>query len=132
AAQELLTWLADDHFTFLGCREYSLEPRPTTEGEDDLVLRPVPGSGLGILRAHPDLNAEPHALSDAGRLAALARTPLVLTKANSRATVHRRTHLAYVGVLLFAAAGSDAGQHRFLGLFSSGAYTESILRIPVL
>ena len=37
----LLNWLADDHFTFLGYREYRLE----TEGEDD-VLRAVPGTGF--------------------------------------------------------------------------------------
>ena len=38
AAQELLRWMADDHFTFLGYREYEL----TTEDGVD-VLRGVPG-----------------------------------------------------------------------------------------
>jgi len=38
---ELLKWLAHDHFTFLGYREYRLN------GD---VLNAVPGSGLGILR----------------------------------------------------------------------------------
>src|SRR3954453_6501756 len=38
---ELLKWLAHDHFTFLGYREYSLS---------DGVLTAVRGSGLGILR----------------------------------------------------------------------------------
>jgi glutamate dehydrogenase len=40
-AEELLRWLADDHFTFLGYREYMLD---TVDGED--VLRAVTGSGL--------------------------------------------------------------------------------------
>src|SRR5256885_8103868 len=40
---ELLDWLADGHFTFLGAREYKLSG-------DGTVLRPVPGTGLGILR----------------------------------------------------------------------------------
>ncbi|GGD15402.1 NAD-glutamate dehydrogenase [Nocardioides daphniae] len=131
AARALLEWLADDHFTFLGCREYRLETREGEKGEE-LFLRPVPGSGLGILRDDPDLSVEPPALSEAGERAARMRTPLVLTKANSRATVHRRAYLDYVGVRLFAEDGSVAGEHRFLGLLSSGAYTESILRIPVV
>jgi len=38
--KQLLTWLADDHFTFLGYREYRLE-----EVEDDTVLRALPGTG---------------------------------------------------------------------------------------
>ena len=45
-ARGLLEWIHDDHFTFLGYREYDIL---TEDGED--VLRAVSGSGLGILRA---------------------------------------------------------------------------------
>ena len=31
-ARELLRWLADDHFTFLGYREYQLTRRPPSGG----------------------------------------------------------------------------------------------------
>ncbi len=41
----LLRWLADQHFTFLGYREYDLEA-----GSDGMTLNAVPGTGLGILR----------------------------------------------------------------------------------
>ena len=41
----LLEWLAANHFTFLGYREYALLRE---NGED--VLRAVPGTGLGLLR----------------------------------------------------------------------------------
>ncbi len=57
---------------------------------------------------------------------------LVLAKANSRATVHRPVYLDYVGVKKFDANGDVVGERRFLGLFSSAAYTESVRRIPVL
>ena len=43
---ELLDWLADEHFTFLGYREYGLEA-----GDEGERLRAVPGTGLGILRS---------------------------------------------------------------------------------
>jgi glutamate dehydrogenase len=60
------------------------------------------------------------------------KTLLVLAKANSKATVHRPAYLDYVGVKTFDENGDVMGERRFLGLFSSAAYTESLTRIPVL
>ncbi len=57
---------------------------------------------------------------------------LVLAKANSKSTVHRPAYLDYVGVKRFDENDQVTGERRFLGLFSSAAYTESVLRIPVL
>ena len=66
--------------------------------------RRVPGSGLGILRER-----EPKRISRSfsdlpPEVRRLARAPnlLNLTKANSRATVHRPSYLDYVGVKRFA------------------------------
>ncbi|MEU9411498.1 NAD-glutamate dehydrogenase [Streptomyces sp. NPDC048281] len=131
-ARELLRWLADDHFTFLGFREYQLR--------DDDSLAAVPGTGLGILRSDPQHSGEEgHPVSPSfERLPADARAKarehklLVLTKANSRATVHRPSYLDYVGVKKFDADGNVVGERRFLGLFSSAAYTESVRRVPVI
>ncbi|GGT14987.1 NAD-glutamate dehydrogenase [Streptomyces chromofuscus] len=131
-ARELLRWLAADHFTFLGYREYELR------GDDSLAA--VPGTGLGILRADPHHEAgESHPVSPSfERLPADARAKarehklLVLTKANSRATVHRPSYLDYIGVKKFDEQGNVVGERRFLGLFSSAAYTESVRRVPVI
>ena len=43
-SQKLLEWFIEDHFTFLGYREYKLFRR-----KDRVFLRPVEGSGLGLL-----------------------------------------------------------------------------------
>ncbi|QNE77010.1 NAD-glutamate dehydrogenase [Streptomyces finlayi] len=131
-ARELLRWLAADHFTFLGYREYELQ--------DSDSLTAVPGTGLGILRADPHhTGEEAHPVSPSfDRLPADVRAKarehklLVLTKANSRATVHRPSYLDYVGVKRFDADGNVIGERRFLGLFSSAAYTESVRRVPVV
>ncbi|MFF4542643.1 NAD-glutamate dehydrogenase [Streptomyces sp. NPDC001435] len=131
-ARELLRWLSADHFTFLGFREYQLR-------EDD-SLAAVPGTGLGILRSDPHhATDESHPVSPSfERLPADARAKarehklLVLTKANSRATVHRPSYLDYVGVKKFDKDGNVIGERRFLGLFSSAAYTESVRRVPVI
>ncbi|WP_424893340.1 NAD-glutamate dehydrogenase [Streptomyces sp. XH2] len=146
-ARELLRWLAADHFTFLGYREYELTKLATDGGEED-VLSAVPGTGLGILRSDPSHHEEDHhgphshlprpASPSFNRLPADARAKarehkrLVLTKANSRATVHRPSYLDYVGVKKFDADGNVTGERRFLGLFSSAAYTESVRRVPVI
>jgi glutamate dehydrogenase len=126
-ARELLQWLADDHFAFLGYKEYKLETH-----DDGDHLRSVPGTGLGILRADSDMSEASGRLPDAVAAKARERTLLVLAKANSRATVHRPAYLDYVGVKTFDAAGEVDGERRFLGLFSSAAYTESLIRIPLI
>ncbi|MEU7028575.1 NAD-glutamate dehydrogenase [Streptomyces sp. NPDC046275] len=133
-ARELLRWLSEDHFTFLGYREYEL-----VNGD---ALAAVPGTGLGILRSDPHHSGEDnhaHPVSPSfSRLPADARAKarehklLILTKANSRATVHRPSYLDYVGVKKFDAEGNVIGERRFLGLFSSAAYTESVRRVPVI
>ncbi len=125
--QDLLRWLSEDHFTFLGYREYRLE---TVDGHE--ALRALPGTGLGILRFDQDMSSSFGKLPAAVRARARERTLLVLAKANSRATVHRPAYLDYVGIKTFDAAGQVVGERRFLGLFSSAAYTESVLRIPLL
>ncbi|MEI2764871.1 MAG: NAD-glutamate dehydrogenase [Dermatophilaceae bacterium] len=122
-----LDWLADDHFTFLGYRQYRLVER---DGTDE--LHPVPATGLGVLR-YDRAGSVSFARLGAEALAK-AREPqlLIITKANSRATVHRPVYLDYIGVKTFDEQGGVDGEHRFLGLFAAAAYTESILDIPIL
>ena len=126
----LLEWLADDHFTFLGYREYDLDRGATTQG-DRPALRAVPGTGLGILRADPPASrafapalargpregpraapARPHQ----GELA-LDRAPPDLPRLRRRQALRR-------------AAARSTGERRFLGLFTSSAYTQSVRDDP--
>ncbi len=127
SAARFLRWLAADHFTFLGYREYTLEK----EGEDD-VLRATPSTGLGLLRYDRPGSDAFARLSPAAQVKAREKHLLIITKANSRATVHRSVYLDYVGVKTFDHNGEVTGERRFLGLFASSAYTESILNIPIL
>ncbi|MEV4171810.1 NAD-glutamate dehydrogenase [Nonomuraea sp. NPDC049709] len=124
---DLLRWLADGHFTFLGYREYRLED--TDEGE---ALRALPGAALGILRDDKVSSESFAALPAEVRAKAREKQLMIITKANSRATVHRATYLDYIGVKLFSPEGEVIGERRFLGLLTHVAYNESISRIPVL
>ncbi len=128
-AQEFLRWAAEDHFTFLGYREYHV----VTKGNDE-VLEASPKSGLGILRAG-DRAVAPrslkglvaHELRQSGKADAI-----IMTKTNARSTVHRSGYMDYIGVLEFDAAGKPQIEHRFLGLFASGAYSRRPWEIPLV
>ncbi|GAB2893986.1 NAD-glutamate dehydrogenase domain-containing protein [Neomicrococcus lactis] len=122
---DLLKWLVDDNFTFLGYREYELV---TEDGVD--ALRPVAESGLGLLRRLPDQKVQ-H-LTESGRKKARELKTLVITKANSRSTVHRSVYLDYIGVKSFDADGRVVGERRFIGLFASSAYISSVMNIPLV
>ena len=123
----LLDWLAQDSFTFIGYREYSLV---SVDGQD--ALTPVPGTSLGILRDSGRETEHVTILPTAAKAKAREREMLVLTKANSRSTVHRPAYLDYVGVKVFNEAGDVVGERRFLGLYTARAYSDSVLEIPVL
>ena len=126
-AAALLEWLAADNFTFLGSREYELVGDVGQE-----ALAAVPGTGLGILRADQEQSRAFAKLP--AEVRALSREPraLVLTKANSRSTVHRAGYLDYVGVKKFDEQGEVIGEYRFLGLYAASAYTQPVSGIPVV
>jgi glutamate dehydrogenase len=124
-----LEWVQDNNFTFLGYREYDLT---TLDGEE--VLRAVEGSGLGILR-QTEGGAVSHSFAELPPdVRRLARTPklLNLTKANSRATVHRPSYLDYIGIKKFDESGAVTGEQRFLGLYTFTAYSSSVFDIPLV
>ncbi|MBM5811323.1 MAG: NAD-glutamate dehydrogenase [Gammaproteobacteria bacterium] len=122
----LLEWMEDNHFTLLGYREYRLR-----RGRGHDRLEAVPATGLGLLRSG---QRRRHAVLLRGEVRDFARAPepLIITKANSVSTVHRATYLDYVGVKSFDAAGRVTGERRFIGLWTSSAYSQSPHAIPVL
>ncbi len=122
-AVELLEWLNDNHFTFLGYRQYRL----IGDGSDTR-FEPVPATGLGILRGDIDAASAFHAVPLPGEAPQL----MIITKDNDKSRVHRPAYLDYIGIRTFSADGRITGERRFLGLFASSAYSESVARVPVL
>ena len=120
-----LEWLAADHFTLLGYREYEL-----TDGDTYDTLAPRSNTGLGLLRAeHGDAIVR---LTGNARAEAHSLTPLVITKSNERSPVHRAAMLDHVGIKVFDGSGRPRVERRFLGLFTSSAYHQSPRTIPLL
>ncbi|MBT8085056.1 MAG: NAD-glutamate dehydrogenase [Woeseia sp.] len=125
-SRKLLQWMVEDHFTFLGFREYKLE----SKGEKYL-LKSVVGSGLGLL-SKEERGGGTIELTNEMRRHARSKSWLIITKANSRSTVHRSGYLDYVGVKKYNKKGEPAGELRFIGLFTSVAYSENPRNIPLL
>ena len=120
---DFLHWLEDKHFTFLGARNYELAREGNT-----VTLAAVPDSGLGILRGEVQT---PVSRLPEGALSLLDADQLVLvTKAMTRATVHRPAWLDYIAVKRFDEAGQVVGEARFLGLYTSTAYQAPVHEIP--
>ncbi|GAA4902038.1 glutamate dehydrogenase [Stackebrandtia albiflava] len=126
-AVDLLRWLVNDQFIFLGYREYRL-----VDSEDGLALESVMGSGLGLLRTDSGHVKPLSAMTPEARERALEKRLLIVTKANSRATVHRNAYMDYIGFKTFDADGNVIGERRFLGLFTSSAYLSSVKDLPVV
>lgn len=126
-----LEWLRDDNFTFLGMREFKY-----SGGEKSGTLERADSPGLGIL-ADPDvlvLRRGGEAVTTTPEIRAFLHgpDPLIITKANAKSVVHRRAYLDYVGVKTYDKKGKLSGELRIVGLFTSTAYTRSVMKIPYL
>ena len=130
--QDFLRWLRDGGFVFLGYRGYDLVDGPGGE----LSVLVEPGSGLGVLRNEGQSRfAAPVPVSqlDNGVRDMVERGPvLIINKTNEESTVHRRVRMDYIGVKKLRPDGTVAGEHRFVGLFTSKAYSEDAENIPIL
>ncbi|MBA1146794.1 NAD-glutamate dehydrogenase [Ectothiorhodospiraceae bacterium WFHF3C12] len=128
--REFLRWIRDDHFTLLGYRRYSFVQHRGGE-----VLKSHGDSGLGLLRekGKGHISASFGALpEDVRRRAKDPAEVLIITKSNSRATVHRPGYMDYLGIKRYDAEGNVIGEHRFLGLYTSAAYNRNPRGIPLL
>lgn len=125
-----LQWMLDDHFTFLGCRDYVVEGEGVSS-----ALELVQGKGLGVLRdeAGSKLVRAYANLPEAARKIALNKNQiLMVSKTNTFSTVHRPAYTDYVAVKRFNSAGCVIGERRFIGLYTSEAYRMSPTQIPLV
>jgi glutamate dehydrogenase len=128
---ELLDWMVQDRFTFLGYRELTLG-----EEGDGTRVHVVEGTGLGVLRdpSVPVFEVDRDEGVLAPELVALFRERRLvrITKGHRRSTVHRAVHLDTVAVKRFTPDGHVSGERLFVGLFTQESYSQSPRYIPVL
>ncbi|HEY4199689.1 MAG TPA: NAD-glutamate dehydrogenase [Devosiaceae bacterium] len=125
---QFLAWLKEHNFTFLGLRDYRLD----AGGE----LVPEAAGGLGILRDPQTqfLRSGPNyvEMTPQHRAFLAAPEPMLVTKANIRARVHRRSHMDYIGIKRYDAAGAVMGETRILGLFTSLSLATPHSEVPLV
>jgi glutamate dehydrogenase len=124
-----LTWLCDNHFTFLGTRDYAFV-------ETEAGPRADPEPGLGILR-DPDVRVfgqlrDLETLPEDVQAYVLGPAPVLLTKTAMRSRVHRPVPMDAVVVKRFDADHRLAGLTLMVGLFTAEVYTNSAVSIPVV
>ncbi|NEZ04093.1 NAD-glutamate dehydrogenase [Wenzhouxiangella sp. XN201] len=127
-ARDFFEWLADDHFTFLGYREYVIE-----KGTGGWVLRAIADSGLGIMHpSHRDTPVRPLEELGRGSENPSPDDPIIITKTNATSSVHRGGYMDYISVLYFDEDGTVTGEKRLIGMFTSGAYIRRCQDTPLV
>src|SRR5699024_2165783 len=123
SAAQLLEWMRDDNFVFLGYREYDLATN--TSGQQFLDAKVE--TGLGILRDR---------VSTAAPLTALGQQqidkpqPLIITKTNSRSRVYRHAYMDFIAAKKYDANGVVTGERRFIGLWRTTLASVPIDQVP--
>ena len=130
--QELLRWLVDPGFVFLGYRAYRIEADEA--GRDWIHVDEE--SGLGILRDDTKSKyREPRpldALPADLRARVLGGPLLIISKTNAESPIRRHVRMDYVGIKRLHPDGTVRGEHRFLGLFTAKAFSQEASSIPIL
>ncbi|NNM58475.1 MAG: NAD-glutamate dehydrogenase [Legionellales bacterium] len=125
---EFLKWLLDNHFIFMGYREYQV-----VQEKDEKVLMPIPNTGLGVLRETNEKHSRAFStMTPAAQQIALSAHLLIIAKSNIVSTVHRAANTDIIGIKLFNKEGEVIGEHRIIGLYTSVAYHSRPYSIPVL
>lgn len=120
-----LDWLINNHFTFLGYKCYDLSHQ-----KDQLFLNADSNSGLGLLQVSQATDAT--LLPICKEELEQEESALIITKTSRRSTVHRHHYLDYIGIKRYDKNGKVIGEHRFIGLYTSAAYSRNPSEIPLL
>ncbi|MDD9911847.1 MAG: NAD-glutamate dehydrogenase [Alphaproteobacteria bacterium] len=127
-----MRWLLSANFIFLGYRYYEIS---YPKNKKEPLVQAVNTSGKGILRQKSSTLAQRRALSEVApniRNYLASKNFLTVTKTLQKAPIHRQADMDYIGIREYDEKGRVCGEHRFVGLFTSQAYTMSAREIPIV
>jgi len=135
-----LRWLADERFTYLGYMAFELVQQDQADASADIpsgaadTLWELPDTSLGVDRKRGPRTISRDFIGLPAEVRAVARRPelLILTKTDRMSSVHRAVYMDYLGIRRFDADGKVIGIHRFLGLYASPAYADSVRKVPLI
>ncbi len=122
-----LSWINENHFTFLGERSYVF----------DKAGNPKYEKGLGILK-----NPKQKLFTGQGDLVCEDGCDIVknlkledvisITKTIKLSAIHRIVPMDMIRIKRYSKAGVVIGEYQFVGLFTSSAYSRSVKEIPLI
>lgn len=126
--KSFLEWLVGNHFTFLGYEEFTV-----VDQADGGHIEYDQNSFLGLTKllrtglTNEDRHIEDYAVN-------YLREPTLLSfaKAAHPSRVHRPAYPDYVSIREIDADGNVIKEHRFMGLYTSSVYGESVRVIPFI
>ncbi|MDH4874041.1 NAD-glutamate dehydrogenase [Pseudomonas sp. BN515] len=123
-----MDWLLDDHFTFLGYEEFTVADE---KSGGHLVYDEKSLLGVSRLRRAGLKKEELHIETEALEY---LRGPMLLSfaKAAEPSRVHRPAYPDFVSIRELDAKGKVIKECRFMGLYTSAVYAESVGRIPYI
>lgn len=121
---EFLQWLLNNHFIFLGVCDYQFDEQQSLQLKQE--------SCLGIAK-NPTIFPQQAVLTDALQNWFTEQTKfLLLSKSYQQSIIHRPAYMDYIAIKCFDKTGTMIGERRFLGLYTSLAYRETIRTIPLI
>ena len=133
-ARELLRWMVNGGFVFLGYRAYRVAASPAASSDGRPALEIEPGSGLGILRIESRSRfARPKPLAEIDpreRKLLIDGPALIIGKTHALSRVHRA--VAMDDITIRRASEKSVAFDRFVGLFTSKARADEAAHVPVL
>jgi glutamate dehydrogenase len=128
-AQDFLTWLVNDHFTFMASDIFAVEKK----GGKTFLVRDE-SNDLGSFRFN-SANKNHHNLEELPEeIQSFVLNPDVINffKSGERSRIHRPAYPDYVVVKRFNKKGEVIGGVRFMGLYTSVVYIESPNSVPLV
>ena len=129
-----LEWVAEGHFVLLGVRTYNFKMPDGQFNYGNPVI--VTEKSLGVLRDTERLvlrqSSEPSNLARNVSTFVAGSDPVTVEKSNLFSTVHRRVRMDFISVKQYEDSGQVVSEIRFVGLFTSEAYSRDPAYIPLL
>jgi len=128
-AASFIDWMTDNHFTFLGCEDFTVEEK---SGKTLIVRDPKSILGTFKQELHGSDTMVVDDLPKSMQASILSSELVTFTKSGRRSKIHRPAYPDYIIVKKINKKGEVVGGRRFMGLFTSNVYVESPFNIPLV
>ncbi|MFT3741711.1 MAG: NAD-glutamate dehydrogenase [Gammaproteobacteria bacterium] len=128
-SKKFLSWILDNHFTFLGFRRYDTVIEGQQRG-----LKLVEKCGLGVLKDTTQSKKIRYyaEIPEGACQLGLSNQIILLAKTNTRSTVHGRRYTDFISVKRFDETGNIIGERWFVGLLTSNVYNDNPRTFPLV